>query len=185
MHVAANMFAAAVLLPRDEFREKVYETGLDVVALSRLYSKSCSQVLLRMGEVLQGELFFYGALYENVDNSRTDWRVTYWTESRNEEFPDGNVYGAEWLFPRKGWTVAPGSLVDMAMAGKRPHLAQRITLFGDMDDEGLVAIASPLIISGNIARVALVVLLDQNRELLATQIRRSKPAIVDGFHRHL
>jgi hypothetical protein len=185
VHVAANMFAAAVLLPRDEFREKVYETGFDVVALSGLYSKSCSQVLLRMGEVLQGKLFFYGALYESIDSPGSDWRVTYWTESRNEDFLEANVNGAGWLFPRKGTAVVPGSLVDMAIEGKRPHLARRITLLDDMDDEGLAALASPLIISGLPARVALVVLLDENRELLAPQIRRLKPKTVDGFHRHL
>jgi len=63
-HLAANRFATAVLLPRKSFESKMYETGLDVVALADFYQKSCSQVLLRMGEVLQGRLFFYGALYE-------------------------------------------------------------------------------------------------------------------------
>ena len=54
-HIAANRFAAAALLPRSDFEKKAYYTGFNVVELSRLYSKSCSQVLLRMGEVLAGE----------------------------------------------------------------------------------------------------------------------------------
>ena len=50
-HLAANKFATAVLLPKEDFLENVYATGLDIIALSQIYKKSCSQVLLRMGEV--------------------------------------------------------------------------------------------------------------------------------------
>jgi len=41
------------------------------------------------------------------------------------------------------------------------------------------------VLSGVPAKVALVVLLEQNRDLLTPQIERSKPIIMDGFHRHL
>jgi Zn-dependent peptidase ImmA (M78 family) len=51
-HYAANKFAAAVLLPEESFTKKVYETGFDVIELADFYSKSCSQVLLRIGEIL-------------------------------------------------------------------------------------------------------------------------------------
>jgi len=30
-----------------------------------------------MGEVLYGKLFFYGALYENSEQDKLDWMVTY------------------------------------------------------------------------------------------------------------
>jgi len=182
-HIAANRFATAVLLPRSDFENKVYDTGLNVVELSRLYSKSCSQVLLRMGEVLQGRLFMYAALYE--PDAENQWHVTYWTGCSNDTDPDANVYGGDSLFPRRGRTVVPGSLVDMAIQGEKPHLAQHITLLESMDEDGLVAIARPLMISGVPAKVALVVLLEQNRDLLLPQIERSKPTIVEGFHRHL
>ncbi len=72
-HTAANKFATSVRLPRESFLGKVYETGLDIIELARLYSKSCSQVLLRMGEVLQGKLFFYGALYEPCPENDEEW----------------------------------------------------------------------------------------------------------------
>jgi Zn-dependent peptidase ImmA (M78 family) len=183
VHLVANKFATAVLLPTDEFREKVYENGFDVIELSRLYSKSCSQVLLRMGEVLQGRLFMYAALYEA--DAENQWRVTYWTGSCNDADPDANVYGANELFPRKGRAVVPGSLVDMVIQARKPYLAQHITFLNTMDDEGLVALASPLNISGILAKVVLVVLLGMNRDLLAAQIERSRPTIVEGFHQHL
>ena len=184
VHLVSNKFATAVLLPKDEFREKVYETGFDVVALSRLYSKSCSQVLLRMGEVLQGSIFLYGALYEQGPEVGT-WTLNYWTGSANNDDPEANIYGADGLFPRKGRAVAPGSLVDMVIQRKKPFLAERITLLDGMDDEGLAALAGPLNISGAPVKVALVVLLGLNRNLFAPQIERTRPAVIEGFHRHL
>jgi len=181
-HIAANRFASAVLLPEQDFRSKVYETGLDIIALSRMYSKSCSQVLLRMGEVLQGRLFMYAALYE--PNAENEWRVTYWTGCSNDSYPDANVYGLDGLFPRRGRPVMPGSLVDMAIKKGKPHLAH-IALTDDIDDEALAAIARPLMISGTIAKTALVVLLGQNLDLFQPQVKRSSPVIADGFYRHL
>jgi hypothetical protein len=182
-HIAANRFAAAVLLPKSDFESKIYNTGFNVIELSRLYSKSCSQVLLRMGEVLEGKLFMYAALYE--PDTENEWHITYWTGCSNDTDPDANVYGGDSLFPRRGRPVVPGSLVDLAIRGKKPHLAQHITLFEDTYEDGLVAIAMPLIISEVPVKVALVVLLEQNRDFLLPQVKRSKPIVVEGFHRHL
>jgi hypothetical protein len=181
-HIAANRFAAAVLLPASDFQKKIYDTGLNVAELSRIYSKSCSQVLLRMGEVLQGNLFMYAALYE--PNAEGDWQVTYWTGCSNDSYPDANVYGLDGLFPRRGRPVTPGSLVDMAIKKGKPHIAH-ITLTDDIDDEGLAAIARPLMISGKVAKTALVVLLGRNLDLFQPQINRSNPVSVEGFLRHL
>jgi hypothetical protein len=183
-HIAANKFATAVLLPQESFTEKVYETGLDVVELAKLYSKSCSQVLLRMGEVLQGKLFLYGALYEHNPESHI-WALTYRTGSCNNDDAEANLYGADGLFPKKGATIVPGSLVAMALQKRKPCFAPDITLLDITEDDGLVAIARPLIISGAPTKVALVVLLAQNRNLLESQIERLKPLTQNGFHRHL
>jgi hypothetical protein len=183
-HTAANKFATAVLLPREDFINKVYETGLDVVELAKFYSKSCSQVLLRMGEVLQGRLFLFGALYER-DAESHKLTLTYWTGSSNNDNPEANLYGADGLFPRKGATIIPGSLVGMAIQDKKPCFAPDITLSDISEDDGLVAIARPLIISGELTKIALVVLLAQNRSLLEPQIERLKPLTQNGFYRHL
>ena len=69
--------------------------------------------------------------------------------------------------------------------GKSRILSQRITLLDSRDDEGLIALAKPLVLSGVPTKVALVVLLEQNRDLLTPQIERLKPIIVEGFHGHL
>jgi hypothetical protein len=184
VHLVANKFATAVLLPKDEFRDKVYETGFDVIALSKLYSKSCSQVLIRMGEVFQGSIFLYSALYEQspeVDN----WTLNYWTGTTNNDDPEANIYGVDGLFPRKGRSALPGSLVDMVIRTKKPHMACRITILDSRDDDGLVAIARPLVIAGSLVKVALVVILSQSKGLLQPQIERINPVEVEGFHKHL
>ena len=182
-HYAANKFAAAVLLPEESFTRMVYETGFDVIELANFYSKSCSQVLLRIGEVLQGKLFFYTGMYEpDTDNN---WRVTYWTGSSNDSDYESNVCGLDGLFPRKNRAVTPGSLVDMTIKEGKSHLVEQVTLLDDMDEEGLVAVANPLMIQGQPAKVILMVLLSNNRELLSPQVEKLNPVRVERFHRHL
>ena len=181
-HMAANQFATAVLLPHSSFVANVYDTGLDIIELSSQYSKSCSQVLLRMGEVLQGKLFMYAALYE--PNAENELHVTYWTACHNETDSDSNVFGADGLFPRKGKVIVSDSLVAISVQERKPCLAQRITLLDSMD-EGLVAIARPLMISEIPVKVVLIVLLEQNRSALQPQIDRLQPMVIDGFHGHL
>lgn len=185
-HIAANKFASAILLPEESFRAKVYETGMDVIALSKIYSKSCSQVLLRMGEVLQGRLFLYAALYEPDSDSKVDWYVNYWTMRYNDEDMEANFHDFDGFFPKKGRPVNPDSLVDMAISKKKAHLVRQITILEDKTDEGLTAIASPLIDpNSGVTKVALVVLLAHDGHLLEPQIERAKPITVGNFHRHL
>ena len=185
VHVAANKFASAVLLPRDSFRDQAYRTGFDTIQMADLYSKSCAQVLLRIGEVLQDSLFFYGALYENGAEGNPDWQVTYWTRRMNLEFPDANPRVSSRFFPRKGHAVAPHSLVELAIISGRPHLADRISLTEDIDEYGLVAIAQPLVRAGKVIKVALIVMMESDRRKLKPQIGRTKPIAINHFHRHL
>jgi hypothetical protein len=180
LHLAANSFATAVLLPRNEFEQKVYETGFDVIALSGIYSKSCSQVLLRMGEVLHGRIFFYAALYEKGDSAESDWRVTYWTGSYNEDCPEANVYGTDRLFPRKGHQVTPGSPVDRVIKTGRTHFIEHIALVEDTEDSGLTAIAQPLALPGaQPSKVALIMMLKSDGQMLEPQVKKTNPVVVE------
>jgi hypothetical protein len=184
-HIAANRFASAVLLPREEFTARVYETGLDVIELAGMYSKSYSQVLLRVGEVLQGKLFFYAALYEPGIEEDSPWKVTYRTGGVNNEDPDANVHGLNSFFPKKGGEVVPGSLVDMTIKEGKSHMAEFVTLIDEMDDEGLVAIAHPLMIKDRAAKVVLVALMGRDRDILTPQINRVNPVVIEMIHQHL
>jgi len=188
LHIAANRFASAVLLPRESFTSKVYEMGLDVIELAGYYAKSCSQVLIRMGEVLNGSYFFYGALYER-DPDRDVWSLNYCTLSPSL-FPEPNFGELGAFFPTKGTEVAPGSLVDMAIQGRKSYLVRIFTLLDGMPKEGkkregLVALARPMLVFDVPTRVALVAVLGRNRKLLEPQINRIMPDIVKGFHSDL
>jgi len=161
LHQAANRFAAAVLLPREPFREKVYETGLDLVALRELYRKSYTQLLIRMGEVLQGELFFYGALYElapQANSLEPRLAVTCWAHSVNERDPWANFEGSLPLFARRGHPVVPHT---------------RTSEEGEAD---LTAISQPVLVDGHVVRVVEAVVLYQDEQLLQPQIQRVRPA---------
>ena len=180
IHRAANSFATAVLLPKAEFEEKVYETGFDVIALSEIYSKSCSQVLLRMGEVIRGKLFFYAALYEQDETTGTDWRVNYWTGSHNEDIPEANVYGADGFFPKKGREVAAGSPVDKVIQTGKTHLLKHITFSEDVDDGGLVAIVQPMILPvSKTGKIAMIMMLKSDSRNLEPQIVKSNPVVIE------
>ena len=187
-HIAANRFASAVLLPRESFINKAYEAGLDIFELADHYAKSCSQVLLRMGEVLNGQHFFYGALYER-NPEHDSWLLNYCTLSPSL-FPEPNFGELGAFFPTKGTTVTPGSLVDMAIRGGKPYLVRILTLLDGLPKEGktregLVALVRPQLISGVPTRVVLVVVLGRDRSLLEPQIKRIMPEVIKGFHSDL
>jgi hypothetical protein len=166
----------------------VCETGLDVFELAEYYAKSLSQVLLRMGEVLNGKHFFYGALYDR-DSKQGSWSVNYCTLSPTL-FPDPDLTELGAFFPAKGTAVAPSSVVDMAIKERKPHLVRLLTIFdafpqGDMAMEGLVALSRPLLMSDVPTKVALMVVLGRERNLLGPQISRIKPEIVKQSHLNL
>jgi hypothetical protein len=176
------------VLPYETFTNKVYETGLDIIELATYYAKSCSQVLLRIGEVLNGKYFFYGALYER-DSEQDTWLLNYRTLCPSL-FGEPNIGELGAFFPTKGTTITPDSLVHMAIKERKPYLVRIITLLDGPPQkgktrEGLVALARPLLTSGIPTRVALVVVLGRNRDLLEPQIKRITPRIIQEFQFNL
>lgn len=185
VHQAANRFAAAVLLPREPFREKVYETGLDLVALRELYHKSYTQLLIRMGEVLDGDVFFYGALYEpalQLDLSDPRLAVTCWTHSLNRRDPWANYEGYCTLFARKGHPVIPDTPAGEAVRCGCAQIAERIRTSEDGEAD-LTAMAQPVMLGGQVARAVSVVVMYQDNHLLEPQIERARPTRMAAFLR--
>ncbi|HJX69498.1 MAG TPA: hypothetical protein VJ441_00200, partial [Dehalococcoidia bacterium] len=163
------------------FQNKVYETGFDVVALGELYWKSCAQIVIRIAEVLQGEMFYYGALYEPCRSINPEYRVTYWSASSNED----NLSISAQLFPRKGRSAVSGSLVDEVIQRKAPCLVERI-ITSEIDSvDHLTAIAQPIIYGDTIYKVALVAVLRQDRDAIQPQIERVNPVVIPNFCQHL
>ena len=187
LHQAANRFAAAVLLPREPFKEKVRQTGLDLVALRELYRKSYHQLLIRMGEVLDGEVFFYGALYELVPQPNSlepRLAVTCWTHSVNRRDPWANFEGSLPLFGRRGHPAVPGWPVAEAARQRCPQIAERIRT-SEEGESDLTAIAQPVLHQGQVVKVVQVVVLYQDGQLLQPQVQRVRPVKMGAFSREL
>jgi hypothetical protein len=64
-------------------------------------------------------------------------------------------------------------------------MATHIGSVEDMEYDGLAAIACPLLVSGVVTRVALVVVLSCDRNLLDRQVDRVCPVILERYRRRL
>lgn len=168
-HRAANLFASAVLLPSSDFIRDIYQTGFDVAALSKIYSKSSSQVLLRMGEVLKGKLFFYGALYEKEIQESDRWQLTYRSLTNN-----GYQISISGLFPRKESKAKTGSLIETCAQTSKPHIVEYVIKRGGAEIN-LVSLAQPLLIDRSVNKVAMVTLLHQDIDCLKPQVDHASP----------
>lgn len=181
VHNEANKFAGAVLLPREEFKRMALKTGLDAIALRDHYQKSCSQMIIRIAEVMQGDMFYYGALYELSNGYHAYPAVTYWSASSRD---DGVSVPAN-IFPRKGHVAAVGSIVDSACKDKKPCLVNEVIISEESADSNLIAIAQPVIFDGALTQIVLVAVLRQDRDAIEPQIERLKPLTVDKLVDHL
>ena len=178
-HMAANRFASAVLLPGNDFMESIYQTGFDVAALSKIYSKSYSQIVLRMGEVLQEKLFFYGALYEPEPDNSEQWVVNYWSQSNDLKNKTAILNRANGFLPKKGRAVKSGSFIDLAIKNSHSYLSRYVIFKADKEILSLIMISQPQIIAQHVTKVAVVMLLSQDQNLLLPQIESLKPEVLD------
>lgn len=174
LHFAANHFAAAVLLPQDRFVEDIYNTGFDVLALAKKYSKSCAQILLRMGEVLQGKIFFYGALYEPEAENTDKWAVTYLSQSTESNNGLAYWYMINGYLPMKGRVVKPGSFIEQTIETGKSYLVGYQIKHGKKNNS-FIMLSQPQLINKNVNKVAVVIVPEENKDLLAPQIERLKP----------
>lgn len=178
LHMAANHFAAAFLLPEKRFVQDIYNTGFDVIALSQNYSKSCAQILLRMGEVLRGKAFFYGALYSPESDNSEKWTVSYCTQSTAASTSLSYWYRMNGYLPRKGRAVKSGSFVEQTIITGKPHwIEYQIQEY--KNNGSLIILSQPQIINKTVNKVAVVIIPKENQDLLAFQIERLKPVKLD------
>jgi hypothetical protein len=88
------------------------------------------------------------------------------------------------FFPAKGTAVTPNTIVDMAIKGGKTYLVRISTLLDalpqqkGMEIHGMIALARPLYKSDVISKIALMVVLGRDRNLLEPQISRVKPEII-------
>jgi len=184
-HIAANHFASAVLLPQEDFLDQAYQTGFDVIALAQLYNKSCAQVLLRMGEVLEGKLPFCGNLYEPHPERPDCWVASY--AACTAKHPD---HGIGWLqldgfFLPKGRLVKRGSLVEKTIRNGQPHSLIYRFLSGEVEQGSWLILTQPQLFNKALSRVAAVMLPAPNQDLLEPQIESIQPIFLEPIERNL
>ena len=177
LHIAANHFAAAFLLPENYFLQDIYNTGFDILDLARMYSKSCAQILLRMGEVLRGKEFFYGALYAPETELNDKWTVNYCTQSARFDNSLSYWYRMNGYLPKKGRGIKSGSFIEQTIKTGKSHLIAYQIKEGE--NNSLVILSQPQLINKTVSKIVVVIVPEENQDLLVPQIERLKPVKLD------
>lgn len=66
LEIRVNKFAAAVLLPRNGFRQLALTSAFNPLHLQQHYGQACSSILLRLAEVFDEEIPLQVIMYENA-----------------------------------------------------------------------------------------------------------------------
>ena len=163
----ADRFAAAVLMPPDIFAAYARASGLDVVALHRVFRCAYSTAAIRLAEVL-GRQPLLAILYERKEpGDPADWpaptrladlRVRVIKRTAGFGAPRSRLLGGS---PRKGKPLSAGSVAELTARSGRPEYAE-----GD----GLAVVATPVLWKGRLAKVIVVAVPREHRRVLEPQL---------------
>ena len=166
----ADRFAAAVLMPPETFAAYARASGLDVVALHRVFRCSYPAVALRLGEVLCAQPLAVVLYEREEDGDPATWerptklgdlRAT--VVRRTAGFPllrSRLLTGGRNGSPRPGKPLSPGSLAERAARSGGTEYAE-----GD----GIAVVAKPVFWKGRLAKVIVAALPWEHRKALAPQ----------------
>ena len=170
----ADRFAAAVLMQPTEFVPFAEESGLDVLALQREFGCSYTSVALRLTEVVCTPPFMV-VLYERKENGDpANWadppelRATVVRRTRGFGVTHSMlICGYRGAVPRRGRQPLLGSLAERVVASGRPQYEE---------DFGHAVIATPVFWKGRLAKVAVVAVLDCDRDVLTSRMYHTGPS---------
>ena len=166
----ADRFAAAVLMPPESFAAYARASGLDVVALHRVFRCAYAAVALRLTEVLRSQPLL-AVLYERREQSDPaiwtapsklgDLRITVVKRTAGMGAPRSPLLsGWRGGSPRKGKALSAGSLAESAA-----HSG----MFQYDEENGIAVIARPVFWKGRLAKVAVVAVPWEQRQTLEPQ----------------
>ena len=175
----ADRFAAAVLMPPETFAAYARASGLDLVALHRVFRCAYAAVAIRLAEAVDRQPLL-AVLYERreqgdpshwpVPTRLEDLRVTVVRRTAGLGAPRSRLLkGWRGGSPRKGKPLSAGSAAEQAARSGRPEYAE-----GD----GLAVAAKPVLWKGRLAKVAVVAVPWEQRRVLEPQLSRQ------GWHYH-
>ena len=153
----AERFAAAALMPPETFAAYAQASGLDVVALQRVFRCSYASVAIRLGEVM-GHYPLLAVLYEREEQGDpADWpapttlndlRVTVMKRTAGFGAPRSRlISGKRGGVPYRGRALPAGSLAERAARSGRREYAE-----GD----GLALVAAPVLWKDRLAKLVVV-----------------------------
>ena len=167
----ADRFAAAVLMPPETFAAYALASGLDVVALKKVFRCSYSAVAIRLGEVMNRQPLL-AVLYErNGQGDPACWssptRLADLRVTVIKRTTDFGTHGSRLLngwrggIPRKGKTLSAGSLAEETARSGRPEYAE---------SDGIAVAATPVLWKGRLAKVIVVAVPWEQRQMLEAQL---------------
>lgn len=168
-----DRFAAAVLMQPAVFLVMARASGLDVLALQKMYRCSYVSVAIRLTEVVRHPPFMV-VLYENGERGDpAGWkepaslRATVVRRTRGMNFPSSFVRGARGAVPRRGMPPPPPSLAYRSIRSGVTEFAR---------DGRHAIIARPVHWMGKLAKVAVVAVPARHASLLEHQYVAARAA---------
>ena len=178
----ADRFAAAALMQPEIFSLLAGASGLDVGALQREYRCSYASVTIRLTEVLRDQPLL-AVLYERKERGdpagwpETPARLFATVAKRTAGFGARRcrlLGGWRGGVPRQGRPLPSGSLAERAAQSGRPEYAE-----GD----GLAVIATPVFWKGRLAKVIVVAVPWEHRNILEPQLGRQGRSYPNNYAR--
>ena len=167
----ADRFAAAVMMPSDTFEAYALATGLDVLALQKVFRCAYYSVTRRMGEVMRRQPLA-AVLYERKGDKPEAWPK----RADPREFRATGVIRTPG-FEEESSGLLCGSRGRMPLPYRRPSpgsLAERVILKGQAEyaeagKGGVAVVAKPVYWGGQLAKVAVVAAPYGDRHVLQRQ----------------
>jgi len=177
----ADRFAAAVMMPPETFAACAQASGLEVLALQRLFRCAYLSVTRRLGEVMRHQPLL-AVLYERRGRNRETWperpspgelRAT--AVVRTPGFGARSsplISGSRGRLPLPGRPPSPGSLAERATITNMTEYAEDEP-GGNRRGGGLAVAVRPVLWHGQLAKISLVAVPYEDRLFLAPQFHRA------------
>ena len=169
--LAADRFAAAVLMPADIFDAYARASGLDVVALHRVFRCSYAAAAIRLGEVMDRQPLFVTLYDRDETGDPADWPEGTETHALRAKVVTATagftppttplLCGCQGGIPHRNSPLRSGSLAERAARSGRPEYAE---------EEGIAVVAKPVLWKGRVAKVAVVAVPYGDRAVLTAQL---------------
>ena len=171
MCLAADRFAAAVLMPADIFDAYARASGLDVVALHGVFRCSYAAAAIRLGEVMDRQPLFVALYQRDEAGDPADWPEQSALDAlrakvvkRTAGFvPPASALlcGCRGGVPHRNSPLPSGSLAERGVQSGRPEYAE---------EDGIAVVAKPVMWKGRVAKVAVVAVPAGDRAVLTAQL---------------